>query len=260
MEMMRSSNRLYLLLYYCVLYGLVVVALANPAAADTGKRSTYVDVASATLWTDPSKARPIDYPSLSNPVKMVQWTTSMSIVDKLDLSGEDRIVTGVLYGQRVVVEAQQGDWSKVTVPTQPGEFYPPGYSGWIPTAQLKTGSHLYTYHHRFSVVTTNTMTPLYRRGKKDRKIFTFNLSFNTHLPVIKGTKRWLMVDTPDGKRFIKRNRSVTPDKTPPASSQSPSTASSIAPYRSSPRDIPYPPAPAPAASPPRETASPNPVR
>ena len=91
-------------------------------------------MAVANLWAEPDQARPLDAPSLTNPVDIDAWLASMSIDDRLWLV--DRLVTQALYGDQVTVVETAGDWTKVVVPRQPSSLDPRGYPGWLPTAQL----------------------------------------------------------------------------------------------------------------------------
>ncbi len=96
-----------------------------------------IDVAVATLWVAPGQARPVDEPSLTNPVDVDRWVLTMSVADKRWLVG--RLATQALYGDRVTVVEVHDGWSKVVVADQPSSLDPRGYPGWLPTAQLRPG-------------------------------------------------------------------------------------------------------------------------
>jgi len=93
-----------------------------------------IDVAVATLWIEPGVARPIDEPSLTNPVDVDRWVSTMTVADKLWLVG--RLATQALRGDRATVVEASGDWTKVVVADQPSSLDPRGYPGWLPTVQL----------------------------------------------------------------------------------------------------------------------------
>ncbi|MDQ6797254.1 MAG: C40 family peptidase [Actinomycetota bacterium] len=93
-----------------------------------------IDVAVATLWIEPGVARPIDGPSLTNPVDVDRWVSTMTVADKLWLVG--RLSTQALRGDRATVVDNDGDWTKVVVADQPSSLDPRGYPGWLPTVQL----------------------------------------------------------------------------------------------------------------------------
>jgi len=109
-------------------------SVAPPASTPTSTSEATIDVAVATLWLEPAMARPIDEPSLTNPVDIGRWVATMSMADKLWLVG--RLATQALHGDRVTVLEESGDWAKVVVADQPSSLDPRGYPGWLPTVQL----------------------------------------------------------------------------------------------------------------------------
>lgn len=113
-----------------------------PAAPEPGAPSALlgpavIDVAVATLWLQPASTRSIDEPSLTNPVDVGQWVSSMTVADKLWLVG--RLATQAVHGDRVTVVEVRGDWAKVVVADQPSSLDPRGYPGWLPAVQLSRG-------------------------------------------------------------------------------------------------------------------------
>ena len=107
---------------------------AGGSAAASAPPSRWVAVSVATLWVRPGEARPVDSPSVTDPVDLRAWTAGMTVAQKRWLVG--RLETQALYGTRVCLLATSGAWSKVSVPSQPTPRSPWGYPGWLPTAQL----------------------------------------------------------------------------------------------------------------------------
>jgi cell wall-associated NlpC family hydrolase len=165
--------------------GVTEAPAATPVAPGEGHALIAVTV--ATLWLEPGLARPIDAPSLGNPVDLDRWIGAMSVPDKLWLVG--KLATQALYGDRVTVLETQGDWTKVAVERQPSSLDPRGYPGWLPTVQLATGPQPASPRH--AVVTAPTAR-LMTGGAP------MALSMNTTLPVASVDGRSVTVRTPAG--------------------------------------------------------------
>src|ERR1700758_754171 len=110
---------------------------ADPSGSSV-PRSAYVAVSVATVWTTPQSPRPVDHPALTNPVDMRGWVTAMTPDQQEALTSDELDQTQALYGDRVVVLQEQGDWDQVVVPDQSTPKDSQGYPGWIPKAQLAT--------------------------------------------------------------------------------------------------------------------------
>lgn len=197
-----------------------------------------VDVAVATLWAAPARTRPLDAPSLSNPVKLKRWLAAMGTEQRLWLVG--RLITQALYGQQVLVRAVRGSWAEISLtgqPTSSGLSYP----GWLPVRQLVAlpaaqaplvegaqaapapGGFLATVpaaagpnaflEGTVAVVSKRTTwlraLPSSSAQAAGRRLL--RLSFNTRLPELGQIGPWLVVETPSGAQALLSTSAATTD-------------------------------------------------
>lgn len=169
------------------------------ANAKEKEKIAYVDVAVATLWTEPGLIREIDAPSASNPVDMNAWIGSMNYEDKLWLVGN--LETQALYGSKVTILEEQGEWVKVAVANQPTPRNDIGYPGWMPKAQLKDGNSFEKQFKRGFALVNAPKTWLYSDSKLRFKFM--EVSFDTRLPLLQVKKDKVKVMTPsNGAKWI----------------------------------------------------------
>jgi cell wall-associated NlpC family hydrolase len=167
-------------------------AVPEPLVVQAG-RDAWVDVAVAGLWEEPDQTRPLDTPSLANPVDIPGWLAAMTVDDRRWLV--DRLVTQALYGDRVTVVDTAGPWAKVVVPRQPSKLDPRGYPGWLPSAQLTAVAP-----EAAAAGEAVVNVPATGLARTDRPPMT--LSFNTRLPVLQTGSEGVTVATPGGGRGL----------------------------------------------------------
>jgi gamma-D-glutamyl-L-lysine dipeptidyl-peptidase len=159
--------------------------------------SAFVAVSVATVWTTPQSPRPVDHPALTNPVDVRGWLSDMTPAQQEALTSDNLTQTQALFGDRVFVVGEQGDWNEVVVPGQPTPKNALGYPGWIPKAQLTTdaGYGALKDHGSFALADRGSTTWLYH----DPGLFDHDLeiSTNTGLPVLSRTDTAVQVATPD---------------------------------------------------------------
>lgn len=156
-----------------------------------------VTVAVATLWTKPQlPPRPVDTPVLGNPVDMEAWLEGLDYEKRLACCTDHLIQSQLLYGEKVLVLEETGDWARVVVPGQPCSKDERGYPGWIPKVQL--GDVVAAGSEQQAIV-VKAFAPLYE--KKDEEVL--KLSFQTWLPVASIDGEWVEVATPHGSRWLR---------------------------------------------------------
>ncbi|ANE45242.1 peptidase P60 [Paenibacillus swuensis] len=177
---------------------------AQPELQASGT-TAYISVAVATQWTlsGMNSVRPVDAPALSNPVDMRAWTRNMTLAEKTQLSTNGMLETEALYGHKVMITQDLGEWVKVQVLEQPTPRDPIGYPGYMPKRQLTTTLSLDALAgNRQAVVTTN-FGMLY--DNESLQVPFLELSFNTKLPIVGENSTLYLVATPDaGNKWIKK--------------------------------------------------------
>lgn len=149
--------------------------LASLAAAVA---SAVVAVPVANVWATPGAG--------ALPADPHAWPTpSLTVAARRALVG--RLSTQALYGERVVVLARRGAWTKIAIPDQPSPLDRRGYPGWVESRQLSFSPE--TGDGRVAVVVTRTAK--LRHGPE--------VSFGTELPLLgRGASR-VAVATPHGR-------------------------------------------------------------
>lgn len=104
---------------HAALVAFVVAGLVPGTAGAAPATNGYVDVAVATVWTDPTSPRPVDAKALTNPVDVPGWLADMTPDQQEGLTDGNLTQTQARYGQRVVITGGRGGWYEVAVPGQP---------------------------------------------------------------------------------------------------------------------------------------------
>jgi gamma-D-glutamyl-L-lysine dipeptidyl-peptidase len=180
--------------------GMLAVAAATKAQGAGGQRTAYVDVGVATSWVSPGLDRTVDHPAVSNPSDVRLWLENMSLRQEQRLIGD--LETQALYGQKVVILKDQGEWLKVAVKGQPTPRNALGYPGWVPRRQLTFDTSLDAYKGKPFAQTDTKSTKLYNnRGLSSPFI---KLSYATRLPVVGHSADAIKVATPeDGQKWLR---------------------------------------------------------
>lgn len=199
--------------------------LRVPPAAKAAKMPrayALIDVTVATLWARLGEPRPVDAPSLTNPVRLGAWLGTLSTPQRVWFTG--RLIDQGLYGQPVAIWSQRGKWDKVSLTGQADRRAGLSYPGWIPARQLTTptpaapGAAPPAQSGPEAVVAVPKAW-LYEDSSGQRGPRLLHLSFNTRLPELGQDGAYTVVQTPAGTSALIASSAVVtrnPATPPPA--------------------------------------------
>lgn len=151
----------------------------------------------ANIWTAPDTPRPFDQTMLDPTVSIREWLNSMTYDQRLGLCTDNVIQTQVLFGEEVLVTAEQDEWVSVVVPGQSSRKDKRGYPGWMKKNQLKNTNLPQSNH----TVAISKPTAFLYGDTGDKEI---ELSFLTALPLIEEENGFFKVATPFGDRLLRQ--------------------------------------------------------
>lgn len=165
------------------------------------KKTYYVCVAVATVWTSYDSCREIDDNATSVPVKLDKWLEQLTYTRRLELCEKNLVQTQLLLGEEVYVTELKGKWAKIVIPSQFSSKDERGYPGWVPSHQLISQAE-YSPLNKPTAVVTAAIATLQLAEE------ALQISYQTQLPLLKEDKEWLEVQTPVGSGKIKRQDAV----------------------------------------------------
>ncbi|QSF40542.1 C40 family peptidase [Priestia megaterium] len=165
------------------------------------KKTYYVCVAVATVWTSYDSCREIDDNATSVPVKLDKWLEQLTYTRRLELCEKNLVQTQLLLGEEVYVTERKGKWAKIVIPSQFSSKDERGYPGWVPSYQLISQAE-YSPLNKPTAVVTAAIATLQLAEE------ALQISYQTQLPLLKEDKEWLEVQTPVGSGKIKRQDAV----------------------------------------------------
>lgn len=164
-------------------------------------RPAIIAVSVATVWTSPDSPNEKDLPALAILADLRGWLGSLTIEDKLDFYNRNAIQTQALFGTRVEVLEEQGEWSHILIPEQSCKKNSGGYPGWVPTVQLAPWSDVYSLvGGQPEVMVTSAHTRLYDlKGAEG-----IELAYLTRLPLLEETSEGVIVSTVFGPSLLRK--------------------------------------------------------
>ena len=78
-------------------------------------RTLFVQVPVSTVWTSPDCIREIDYMALTKEADLQQWLGLLTEAQRLDLYEGKRVQTQLLFGEKVEVISEEGEWMQIMV-------------------------------------------------------------------------------------------------------------------------------------------------
>ncbi|MGN7472151.1 C40 family peptidase [Brevibacillus sp. SAFN-007a] len=162
-------------------------------------KSALVSVSVATVWTKPESPRDMDQAALAVPVDARGWLQSLSVDEKLGFYENNAIQTQALFGTRVEVIGEQGEWAQVLISDQATSKNEIGYPGWIPSRQLSPWTAAFDVQdgQKLAMVTAD-FTRLHTLERKPG----IELAFLTRLPLVEDGAAWVKVTAPDGEALL----------------------------------------------------------
>lgn len=156
-----------------------------------------VDV--SQVWAGPAAPRSIDAAAIQPKPDIASWMSLLDGPSRLDLVG--RIQTQALFGEAVIVVAEQAGWCEVRLPDQPTSKDPVGYPGWMRAdhlTELRSGRETVMVSRRFAGL--RSLKP--KSGRADRHDIVRVVSLGSRFGVIDHLESGTIVDIPGDDRLL----------------------------------------------------------
>jgi cell wall-associated NlpC family hydrolase len=99
-------------------------------------QAALVAVSVSTVWSSSEAPRPCDAPAIAAKPDVARWVARMTTEERFGLRN-DRTLTQLLLGDRVLVDEVVDGWTKIVALDQPCPHLDRrGYVGWVPSAHL----------------------------------------------------------------------------------------------------------------------------
>ncbi len=150
----------------------------------------------ALLWAEPL-VEEYEKNSLLLTADAQAWVESLDVAQRLWLV--ERVKTTALYGERLIILEQQGEWLKVALPFQLTDRNKQGYVGWILAKQvIQNPIYVKEQETLPEIVIATSRATLFADAELSKPLTT--LSYQARLPLLKTTGKYLQIRTPDGQK------------------------------------------------------------
>lgn len=154
-----------------------------------------IGVGLAVFWSEPSTEPIYEEISRHAAANPAAWSGSLDTGARLWLV--DKVATMAIYGERLVILGQQGNWLKVAAVSQPFKPNEPGYPGWILANQVcRNSTYLTEQPGSPEAVVSVPKAVLFGDSTFSKDLGP--LSYQTRLPILAESENLLKVRLPDG--------------------------------------------------------------
>lgn len=164
-------------------------------------KTAIVSVSVATVWTTPEKPHEKDRAALTKPADVRGWLDALTVEERLGFYENSAIQTQALYGTRVEIIEEQGEWAHILIPDQQCRQDDRGYPGWVPSSQLAPWNPAFDVQEgQLLALVFASYANLYISAGQPG----IELAFLTRLPILAENDERVTVALPEGEGFLKR--------------------------------------------------------
>ncbi len=189
-----------------------LISYSNTGATEAALSRGAIKVPATMVWANPGQPRDYDQLILAANNEPLAWAEGMNTAMRLWLVGQ--VETMLLYGEQVVILAEQEGWVQVAAPGHRIAADGRGYPGWIPAAHVATNdNYLANVDQLPAVAVKKPFAGVYEDIQLTKRLH--EASYMVTLPLLKEYQHSLAVSLPDGnvgylsREAVKRTAGIT---------------------------------------------------